>query len=757
LDGGLGDDTFRVTVGDSLVDAGGSDTVLSETDWTLAPGFENLTLLAGAATSAQGNNSDNRIEGNELDDSINGRAGNDTLIGNAGNDTFDMSTGGTASYGNDSIDGGSGIDAIDWGSNAQSALAVDLAAGTASGGGAGGAGSAILAAIENVAGGAGDDRITGNDADNFFFGFSGNDTLVGAAGADRLEGSDGNDWLEGGAGADALNGGAGLDSFSFTAAPGASNADQVTDFASGSDTLRLDARAMDGLGANGDFAADDARFHAASGASGGHDATDRVVYDTSSGNLWYDADGSGAGAAQLIATLSGAPALAATDIAVDNGTAPGGQTIDGTDGNDVLRGGPGNDTMLGHGGNDTFDMSVDGSSSYGADSLDGGTGTDAVYFNGSFPQSGIRIDLAAGTLSGGGASGAGSATLASIESVLGTVFADQITGSSAGNYLYAWNGDDTVAGGGGNDTVYGANGNDVLNAGAGNDYLVGGADADRFVFDQTAGAANADRLLDFVSGEDRIELDASVMGALGAAGDFGEADARFFAAAGAAGGHDADDRIVYNSSSGQLYYDDDGSGAHAAQLIATLQAGATPVATDFSVFGSPPASTGTEGDDHLEGTVNADSIDGLSGNDFIEGGSGNDTLNGDAGNDLILGNADDDSIVGGDGDDVLEGDEGDDVEIGGAGNDFLGGDHRDFDSGSDTLDGGLGNDTYIAHSDDTLVDSGGIDTVRVQGESWTLAASFENLIFFNVKEDNGFHGLVGTGNDLDNVINGLQG
>jgi len=40
------------------------------------------------------------------------------------------------------------------------------------------------------------------------------------------------------------------------------------------------------------------------------------VYDTTTGNLYYDSDGSGTGASQLVATLQGHPTLAATDISV---------------------------------------------------------------------------------------------------------------------------------------------------------------------------------------------------------------------------------------------------------------------------------------------------------------------------------------------------------------------------------------------------------------------------------------------------------
>ena len=51
-----------------------------------------------------------------------------------------------------------------------------------------------------------------------------------------------------------------------------------------------------------------------SGRDRGADPAHRVVYDTADGELYYDADGDGAGAALLVASLQGAPALNATDI-----------------------------------------------------------------------------------------------------------------------------------------------------------------------------------------------------------------------------------------------------------------------------------------------------------------------------------------------------------------------------------------------------------------------------------------------------------
>src|SRR5262249_57356739 len=132
--------------------------------------------------------------------------------------------------------------------------------------------------------------------------------------------------------------------------PGATtNSDLITDSQSGVDTLQLDASAMPALGAAGRLAAGDARFVSGPGLNSGQDSSDRLVYDTSHGILWYDADGSGPGQAQLVFSFQGVPALAATDIVITG--QPASTTIQGTEGDDTLTGTPGNDTIDGRGGN----------------------------------------------------------------------------------------------------------------------------------------------------------------------------------------------------------------------------------------------------------------------------------------------------------------------------------------------------------------------------------------------------------------------
>jgi Ca2+-binding RTX toxin-like protein len=145
-------------------------------------------------------------------------------------------------------------------------------------------------------------------------GTNGNDTLIGTAGNDTIFGNSGNDWLEGRGANDQLSGGSGMDSYVFREY-GAGNADTVANFDGNNwDSLRFDNAAFTGLGADGRFTSGDARFFAGAGATAGHDADDRIVYNTSTGALYYDADGAGGADAQLVATIQGAAAVVAPDI-----------------------------------------------------------------------------------------------------------------------------------------------------------------------------------------------------------------------------------------------------------------------------------------------------------------------------------------------------------------------------------------------------------------------------------------------------------
>lgn len=136
--------------------------------------------------------------------------------------------------------------------------------------------------------------------------------LYGLGGADTLSGKGGGDVLYGGLGKDTLTGGAGKDAFVFDAKP---ENDLITDFSKADgDQIRLSKAIFTGITHTG--ALTSAEFHAAAGATAAHDANDRVVYDTTSGVLYYDADGIGGTAAVAIATLGTTthPALAFTDI-----------------------------------------------------------------------------------------------------------------------------------------------------------------------------------------------------------------------------------------------------------------------------------------------------------------------------------------------------------------------------------------------------------------------------------------------------------
>jgi len=157
--------------------------------------------------------------------------------------------------------------------------------------------------IENAIGGRAGDRITGNVVGN---------RLDGGRGADTLAGSGGNDHLLGGLGRDAMSGGAGKDSFYFhTALSGTSNVDRITDYKAVDDTIRLENAIFTRLTTTGTLSA--AAFWKGGAA---HDANDRIIYNSATGTLMYDADGNGAGAAVKFAQLAAKLALSKSDFVV---------------------------------------------------------------------------------------------------------------------------------------------------------------------------------------------------------------------------------------------------------------------------------------------------------------------------------------------------------------------------------------------------------------------------------------------------------
>lgn len=90
LAGGAGNDTYVVSVGDTIVENvnEGTDTVQSDVSWTLGANLEHLTLTGTAAIDATGNTLNNRLTGNTAANQLAGGAGNDTLRGGLGNDTY---------------------------------------------------------------------------------------------------------------------------------------------------------------------------------------------------------------------------------------------------------------------------------------------------------------------------------------------------------------------------------------------------------------------------------------------------------------------------------------------------------------------------------------------------------------------------------------------------------------------------------------------------------------------------------------------
>jgi serralysin len=122
-----------------------------------------------------------------------------------------------------------------------------------------------------------------------------NDTLVGDAGANAFWGDAGNDYLAGGAGSDTLGGGDGFDTFVFGAALGTSNVDTINDFDVAAGEAMLLSRSVFLNIREHELGIADSAFTKGTAATS---ASHRLIYNASTGDVFYDPDGAG-GAAQV--------------------------------------------------------------------------------------------------------------------------------------------------------------------------------------------------------------------------------------------------------------------------------------------------------------------------------------------------------------------------------------------------------------------------------------------------------------------------
>ncbi|EJN01629.1 M10 family metallopeptidase C-terminal domain-containing protein [Phyllobacterium sp. YR531] len=272
MTGFAGNDTYHVdNAGDRVIEGNvaGVDTVLSSVTFaTGAQYVENVTLTGSANINATGNALANTLVGNSGNNTLDGGAGADLLSGGAGSDKYYIDNAGDRV-----VEGNvAGIDVV--------SSSVSFAAGGQH------IESILLTGSASI-------NATGNALNNY---------LVGNSGANIISG---------GAGSDTLTGGAGKDAFVFNTALGSTNRDTITDFDAPTDTIWLDDSVFSAFGALGTLTA--AAFHIGASAA---DASDRIFYNSSTGGLFYDADGTAAGSALQFATLTKGLALTNADFVV---------------------------------------------------------------------------------------------------------------------------------------------------------------------------------------------------------------------------------------------------------------------------------------------------------------------------------------------------------------------------------------------------------------------------------------------------------
>jgi Ca2+-binding RTX toxin-like protein len=577
--GGAGDDYYYVDESaDAVVEAAGAGydvILLAASSYNLGTAsVEEIWSVYSGNSNIIGSAIANAIYADVGDDWLEGRGGNDYLVGDAGDDHLE------GGNGNDELNGGAGDDVMIGGTGDDLYYVSEAGDVVTEASGSGTdtvrlylSSYTIPTNVENLDlsyGSSGSWTVTGNSLANVFtLGFGAN-TVSGGAGNDTAVFA--GDWE--GVVVDLQTGEMG----------GAAADDLLTSIENltgtwSDDTLRgtAGANVLDGGGGADTLV-----------GRGGND----IYYVDNEGDLVVETENEGADEVRL-SWLSAyampdhverAKQLTGNDVMItgnalnnDIAGSAGADTLSGGDGQDSLSGGAGDDSLYGGAGHDTL------SGGSGADHMAGGDGND-VYI----------VDHAGDTvveLAGQGIDqvyvSVSSFTLAdTLENLTFQGYgAFQGTGNDSANVIYGGSGNDTLSGLGGDDEIRAGSGNDIVSGGAGDDLVVGGSGADVMTggsgadlfrissYESGVGTA-ADRITDFVSGEDRIDL-ANIDAAFWTPGD----QAFTFVGGAAFSGTAGELRFGFDGVDTWVEGDTDGDGA--ADFAIALWGQVTPLASDF--------------------------------------------------------------------------------------------------------------------------------------------------------------------------------
>ncbi|GAB4175025.1 MAG: hypothetical protein Fur006_05260 [Coleofasciculaceae cyanobacterium] len=155
---------------------------------------------------------------------------------------------------------------------------------------------------------------------------------------------------------------------------------------------------------------------------------------------------------------------------------------------------------------------------------------------------------------------------------------DYLNGGLDRDSLYGSAGNDHLRGGDGNDYLNGGDGHDTLIGNFGNDILTGGAGADHFVF--SSPIEGSDTITDFLGQQnDKIFVSASGFG-----GGLTIGSVPWYQFTIGSSATNASHRFIYDSSSGGLFFDSDGTGNSGQVKFATLSTGLPLISSDIFVF-----------------------------------------------------------------------------------------------------------------------------------------------------------------------------